>query len=146
MINVKEILKRKGKEVWSIVSDAMAYKALEIMAEKDVGALMVIDDGKLVGIFSERDYARKVVLKGKESHQISVSEIMCKDVVCVDLTSTVEECMQLMTEKHIRHLPVKHDDQVIGIVTIGDIVKQIIAAQKDTIGHLESYITGGFGG
>ncbi len=146
MINVKEILKRKGKEVWSIVSDAMAYKALEIMAEKDVGALMVIDDGKLVGMFSERDYARKVVLKGKESHQISVSEIMCKDVVCVKLDSSVEECMTLMTEKHIRHLPVKHDDKVVGIVTIGDIVKQIIAAQQDTIGHLESYITGGFGG
>jgi CBS domain-containing protein len=114
------------------------------MAEKNVGALLVIDKDSLVGIFSERDYARKVILKGKSSKDTSVSELMTPEVFYMDTDATLEECMALMTAKHIRHLPVLENKQLVGIVTLGDVVKQIIVEQKFTIGELEKYITGGY--
>ncbi len=145
MNTVEEILKTKGDHVWSITSDSLADRGLEIMADKDIGALMVIDGGELKGIFSERDYVRRVALKGEKIQTTTVGEIMSTDAICVGRDATVEECMKLMTEKHIRHLPVEQNGRLVGVVTIGDIVKQVISAQRETIGQLENYITGGFG-
>ena len=120
----------------------MAYEALELMATKDIGAVVVVEKERPVGIFSERDYARKVILKGKTSKNTRVSELMSKPVLFVRPDQTIEECMALMTEKHVRHLPVMENDKLIGIVSIGDAVKAIIAEQQFTIHQLEQYITG----
>jgi len=141
-ITVKDILKAKGNEIFIIAPDAVVYAALQLLAEKNIGALPVVQSEKLVGIFSERDYARNVVLKGKFSKDTMVQEIMTKDVVTVAPGDNIEHCMGLMSEKHIRHLPVVEEQRLIGIISIGDIVKSIIADQKSTIGILEGYIVG----
>ncbi len=116
------------------------YKALQLMSEKNLGCLLVVDNGKVVGMFTERDYARKVILKGKSSKTTPVSELMTKEVLCVDPGTSVEDCMALMTEKCVRHLPVMENKQLVGVVTVGDVVKQLIADQKFKIQELERYV------
>ena len=143
MRTIEQLLQAKGSDIWSITPQATAYNALQIMAEKNVGALLVIEKEKLMGIFSERDYARKVILKEKSSKNTSVGELMTREVIYINADSTLEESMALMTVKHIRHLPVLKNNQLIGIVTLGDVVRQIISDQKLAIRELEKYITGG---
>ena len=140
---VRQLIDRKGNAVWATRPDSTVFDALTLMAEKGVGALLVLDGDRLVGIFSERDYARKVILKGKSSHSTSVSEIMTEKVVVVHPHHTMNDCMALMTDKHIRHLPVVEGGSVIGVISIGDVVKEIISEQEFVIDQLESYITGG---
>lgn len=142
--SVKQILSEKGHEVWSTSPNATVFDALKYMSEKRVGALVVLEDLKVVGVFSERDYARKVILAGKSSKELPVKEIMTRRVICVEPGNTTEECMALMTEKHIRHLPVVADDELIGIISIGDVVKAIISQQEFVIENLEKYITGAY--
>jgi CBS domain-containing protein len=142
MITVNQLLLGKGNAVWSISPDETVYEALKLLAEKDVGALLVIENEQLAGIISERDYARKVILKGKTSMETPVREIMTSKVVTVRSDQTIEDCMALMTEKHIRHLPVLEGDRVAGVVSIGDIVKAIISQQEFVIEQLENYISG----
>jgi len=142
MVFVEQILKKKGGAFWSVAPNAMVIDALKLMTEKDVGALLVLGAGRLKGIISERDYARKVILKGKSSLQTPVREIMTQVVVTVHPGNTVEECMGLMTEKRIRHLPVVVEGQVVGIISIGDIVKASLAAKDFVIEQLGNYITG----
>lgn len=142
MKTIKQVLRQKGNDIWSVTLDSMVYDALKLMAEKEVGALLVLEAGKLVGIISERDYARKVILKGKSSLDTPVSEIMTQRVMFVRPEQTVEECMALMTEKRIRHLPVLVDDQVVGVVSIGDLVKASLDEKDFMIKQLENYITG----
>lgn len=140
MKTAHHILDKKGHDVWSVHPDDSVFDAIQKMANKDIGALVVIEDDKLVGIFSERDYARNVILLGKSSPKTSVREIMVTRVICARLDQTVEECMTVMTEKHVRHLPVMHEKQLIGMITIGDVVKSIIGDQKSTIKDLYHYI------
>ena len=142
MTTIAQLLNTKGNQVWSVEPKATIFKALEIMSEKEIGALLVMEDGKLTGIFSERDYARKVILKGKSSKETQVGELMTKKVFYIDSQKTINDCMAMMTAKRIRHVPVIEDNQVVGIVTIGDVVNQIISEQEVTINHLENYITG----
>ncbi len=137
---VSQILKAKGNKIWSIAPQETAYKALQLMSEKNLGAVLVIDKGTVVGIFTERDYARKVILKGKSSKTTPVSELMTKKVLCVDPETSVEDCMSLMTEKFVRHLPVMEKKKLVGVVTQGDVVKQLIADQKFENEELERYI------
>ena len=139
---VRNVLSHKGHQVASISPEASVYDAIALMAEKGIGALLVTSQGKLVGILSERDYARKVVLKGKHTRDASVSEIMSSPVLTVRPDETIEECMKIVTENRIRHLPVMEDDRIVGIVSIGDLVKWIVTEQQKTIKELESYITG----
>jgi CBS domain-containing protein len=139
---VQQILQKKGSAVYSVEADASIYEALQVMAEKDVGALLVFEQDKIVGIFSERDYARKVALRGKSSRQTLVSEVMSRHVVYVRPHQSTEECMALMTAKHFRHLPVLEDDQVVGVISIGDVVKALISKQEFVIEQLENYISG----
>ena len=140
MRTIRRLLNEKGYQIWSTTPDTLVYDALKLMAEKDVGALLVLQNGKLVGIMSERDYARKVILKGKSSKEIQVKDIMNYHVVCTNPDQTIQTCLELMTNKHIRHLPVIEKDELIGIVTIGDLVKAIIAEQEALIRRLEDYI------
>lgn len=142
MKTVKHILQDKGHNVWHITPDTLVYDALKLMAEKEVGSLLVLEEGKLVGIISERDYARKVVLQGKSSLDTPVREIMTQKVISVHPEQTLEGCMALMTDKHIRHLPVLVDDRVIGVVSIGDVVKAELAEKDFLIKQLKNYITG----
>jgi CBS domain-containing protein len=142
MITVKDILSEKGLKVWTISPDAKVLDALNLMAEKGLGALVVFDQDDIVGIISERDYARKVVLKGRHSHDTKVREIMTAPVYGVHLETTADACMTLMTDKHIRHLPVCKDGKLAGVISIGDVVKAIIDQQKVTIEDLENYIMG----
>ena len=142
MTTIAQLLNAKGKQIWSVEPKATIFEALEIMSEKEIGALLVMEDGKLTGIFSERDYARKVILKGKSSKETPVGELMTKKVFYIDSQKTINDCMAMMTAKRIRHVPVIDDNQVMGIVTIGDVVNQIISEQEVTINHLENYITG----
>jgi CBS domain-containing protein len=142
MITVGHILKEKGNQIWSVSPDTMVFDALNLMAEKNLGAVLVIEGGKIAGILSERDYARKVILKGKSSKETPVKEIMTKDVLFVRPNHSIEECMALMTEKHIRHLPVLDGEQLAGVISIGDVVKAVISDQEYTIKQLENYITG----
>tara|TARA_Y100000815_G_C13054957_1_gene392083 strand:+ start:89 stop:523 length:435 start_codon:yes stop_codon:yes gene_type:complete len=142
MTTIAQLLNAKGKQIWSVEPKATIFEALEIMSEKEIGALLVMEDGKLTGIFSERDYARKVILKGKSSKETPVGELMTKKVFYIDPQKTTNDCMAMMTAKRIRHVPVIEDNQVMGIVTIGDVVNQIISEQEVTINHLENYITG----
>ena len=145
MHTIGQLLEPKGYDIWSIAPHAPAYEALQIMSEKDVGALLVIDDKeKLVGIFSERDYARKVILKGKSSKDTSVGELMTDVIFSIDPQNTIQDCMALMTTKRIRHLPVIKNERLIGIVTIGDVVNHIISSQDLTIQQLERYIKEGY--
>jgi CBS domain-containing protein len=142
MLNVEQILQAKGRQFWSTPPDAMVYDALALMAEKDVGALLVMQDGRLIGIMSERDYARKVILSGKSSLRTAVRDIMTEQVTTVRPEMTVEQCMALVTEQHIRHLPVLSGGKVVGIISIGDLVKATIDSKDFTIQQLEGYITG----
>jgi len=143
---LRDILKEKGHQIYWLPPDATVYEAIEMMATKSVGALLVLDEGKLVGIISERDYARKVILKGKSSKETKVSEIMSSPVIYVTPDCPVEEAMALMTEKRIRHLPVVENDQVVGIVSIGDLVKFLVKEQEATIRYLHAYISGSYPG
>jgi CBS domain-containing protein len=140
--SVERILRNKGSEVYSIAPTATVYEALEKLAENDIGALLVMDGETLVGLLSERDYARKVILKGYSSMDVTVSEIMSTPVVTVDPTSTVDDCMHCMTNQRCRHLPVLDEGKVIGVVSIGDLVNWIINVQDMTIHQLEDYISG----
>ena len=140
MKTVRQLLQAKGSQIYAIAPDARVFDALKLMAEKNVGALVVTEGGRLAGIMSERDYARKVILLSKSSHDIAVSDIMTAKVITVHPGQTVEECMALMTEKRIRHLPVTDGERVIGMLSIGDLVKEVIAEQEATIKQLESYI------
>ncbi len=141
-IRVSDILKKKGQGYMGIGPKAMAYDALELMAEKNVGALLVLDEGRLVGVFSERDYARKVILKGKSSKSTTVEELMSSPPICARPQMTMDECMVKMTAHHIRHLPVLEGNRVVGVVSIGDAVAAIIRSQEATIHQLENYICG----
>ena len=140
MATVRQILQGKKRPLSTIRSDVRVYDALKLMAAEEIGALLVVDGERLVGIISERDYARKVILHGKSSHDIPVRDIMTDRVLCVTQDRTIEECMALMTDKHIRHLPVIENDRLIGVVSIGDLVKEKISEQQFTIKQLESYI------
>lgn len=142
MKTVADILEAKGRAVWSVQPDASVYEALTLLAEKDVGALLVMEGDRLVGILSERDYARKVVLKGRVSRETPVREIMTSRVFFVRPEQTVDECMALMAEHDIRHLPVLDDDTVVGVISVGDVLRAIIAEKDLIIERLENYITG----
>ncbi len=142
MKTVQQILDGKGSDVWSITPDASVLEAIKLMAEKEVGALLVMTGEKPVGIVSERDYARKVILKGRSSQKTPIQDIMTTHVVYVSPDQSIEECMALMTEKHIRHLPVMDGEQLRGMLSIGDLVKAVIAEQKLVIKELERYISG----
>lgn len=137
---VKNILDSKGNDIWRVAPDDSVLDAIKTMAEKGVGALLVMNDASLVGIISERDYARKVILEGRSSKKTPVKDIMSAEVVCARPEQTVEECMLLMTENRIRHLPVMQDEKVVGVLSIGDLVKAIIEEQHFTIKQLEMYI------
>jgi CBS domain-containing protein len=142
MKTVGELLQAKGYDIWSVAPDDSVYDALQLMADKNVGAVLVTEAGNLVGIVSERDYARKVILKGKTSKDTPVREIMTEKVVYVRPDQTSDECMVLMTDKRVRHLPVIENDQLIGIISIGDVVKAIMSHQEFMLEQLENYITG----
>ena len=142
MLTVNQVLQSKSHGCWSIGPRATAYEALEIMADRDVGALLVIEGGKLVGIFSERDYARKVILKGKSSKDTMVRELMSRPPICAGPHLTLKDCMVLMTSNHIRHLPILDSGTLIGILSIGDVVNAVISEQDTTINMLENYISG----
>ena len=139
MKSVKEVLDEKGHEVWSIDPQASVFDAIALMAEKEVGALPVLKGENLIGIISERDYTRKVILKGKASKEIHVESIMTSPVICTDADQDVRRCMAMMTSKAIRHLPVLEDDRLVGILSLGDLVKAIIAEQDSKIHSFESY-------
>lgn len=141
MKNVKDVLSDKGTMVFSVTPDTTVFDALGIMMDKNISALLVMKDGELKGIFTERDYARKIVLKGKSSKDTPVSEIMTPELISISPTHSIEYCMNIMTEKHIRHLPVIENNVVCGMVSIGDAVKSIIEVQQSTIQQLESYIS-----
>ena len=143
MITLRQLLQSKEGGLWSVSSSSSVFDALQLLAQKNIGALLVMDGGKLVGIVSERDYARKVALKGKSSRDTLVNEIMTEKVVYVRPDETIEACMALMTEKHFRHLPVIENGEVIGVISIGDVVRAVISEQKFIISQLENYISGG---
>jgi CBS domain-containing protein len=142
--SVGAILAHKGSAVWSIAPNSMVFDAIQLMADKNVGALPVVDNGQLVGMISERDYTRKITLKGKSSKDTPVREIMTQEPITVNVADTVSECMRVMTDSRIRHLPVMDGEKMIGLVSIGDLVRGIISAQTATIEALEKYITGDY--
>jgi len=144
MEKLRDILREKGTDIWSVDPKATIYKALEVMDDKNVGALLVVDNGMLVGIFSERDYARKVILRGKSSRETLVEELMTRDVYTLSPDASIEECMALMARTYCRHIPVLEDGQLVGVVSIGDIVNSIINQQDVKIQDLENYISGGY--
>ncbi len=137
---VQQIINAKGHDVWSIHPDKSVFDAIQEMATKNVGALVVVEDDKLAGIISERDYARKVILEGKAPKQTAVRDIMVSKVICVGLDKTIDECVAIMTEKRIRHLPVMHEEKLTGMITLGDVVKSIIEDQQFEIDELSHYI------
>ena len=139
---IREILTHKGGTTWTVSPDTTVFEAIEIMAEKNIGALLVTRDNKLAGIISERDYTRKVALKGRSSKDTRVNEILSGQVVSVTPDHSVEQCLRLMTENRIRHLPVLEGNQILGVISIGDLVNWVISAQSSTIQQLETYITG----
>ena len=142
MKTIRQLLESKGHDIWSISPDATVYEAIKLMAEKEIGALLIMDDSRPVGILSERDYARKIILKGRSSRETKVRDIMTMDVIFADADQSIEGCMALMTNKRIRHLPILDEGRLIAVVSIGDLVKYIIAEQKFVIEQLESYING----
>ncbi len=143
MKTVANILAAKGSEIFEVAPGVSVYDALQLLAEKNIGALVVTEAGKLVGIISERDYARKVVLVDRSSQDTLVSEIMSRDVETVTPAASIEECLELMTERHIRHIPVLEDDDLVGVISIGDVVKAVIADLGALVDQLDSYIRGG---
>lgn len=143
---VRSILKQKDKSVWHVTPETCVYEAIALMAQKYVGALMVISAGQLIGVVSERDYARKVILQGKSSKETPVSEIMSSPAISANPEQSVEACMRVMTERHIRHLPVVENGNILGVVSIGDLVKWVISAQQLTITHLQDYISSKYPG
>ena len=138
------VLSQKSRDVYSISPNATVFEAVQLMDAKNVGALLVMEDDRLVGIISERDYTRKIMLRGKRSRETNVAEIMSTNVTVTHPREPVATCLRLMTDKHIRHLPVVDDDKVVGVISIGDLVKHVISCQEAAIAHLESYIHGGF--
>lgn len=143
---IRSVLDYKGREAFCVDPEASVYDALEIMAERGVGALLVMSKGTLIGLISERDYARKIILKGRASRETRVVDIMSRPVVCVSPEDTVDECMRLMTANRIRHLPVTLGDHIEGVISIGDMVNWILTAQAETIDHLNQYIAGTYPG
>jgi len=143
MTTVRQLLQSKGSRVWTAPPETSAYEALRIMAEHNVGAILVTRSDELLGVFSERDYARKVILQGKSSRETALSEIMSSPVASVGPDQTIQDCMTMMTEQRIRHLPVIEEGALVGLVSIGDVVKAVIAEQEFLIGQLEKYISGG---
>ena len=141
---IDAILAQKGTEIFSTSPDATVYEAIELMANKNIGALLVLEEGKLVGLISERDYTRKVMLRGKRSRETQVREIMSADLTVVHSREPVENCLRMMTDKRIRHLPVLDGETIRGVISIGDLVKWVIATQSAAIAHLEMYISGGY--
>ena len=139
---VHHVLMEKGSEVWSVSPDASVYEALEVMAAKNIGALVVLDESKLIGVLSERDYARRVALEGKRSRETPVREVMTEVVATVSPSHSMKDCMEVMTTQRVRHLPVLEDDDLVGLVSIGDVVKSIMSYQQQMIQQLEAYITG----
>ena len=139
---ISGILAQKGSTVWSIAPTAMVFDAIALMADKNIGALPVVENDRLIGIISERDYTRKVILKGKSSQETRVEEIMTRDLVTADPSDTVVDCMRVMTEERVRHLPVVKGAKMVGVLSIGDLVKCLISAQAETIDNLEQYLTG----
>ncbi|MFK7972980.1 MAG: CBS domain-containing protein [Bacteroidia bacterium] len=146
MTTVSQVLRSKGSSVVTIGPTATIYEALTLMSEKNIGALVVVQDEKIAGIFSERDYARKVILEGRSSKETLVSDLMTPKVFCVKASRTMEECMMLMSDKHIRHLPVVENNKLSGIVTMRDVIKAVVANKENTIRDLENYIQGGYTG
>ena len=139
-MKVSDILKGKQSNIYSVTGQVSVYDAIKVMGEKNIGALLIMEEDRLTGILSERDYARKIVLKGKSSRETPVKDIMTENVLTVTPEDSIERCMAFMSEKHIRHLPVVEADKVLGMVSIGDVVNGIIESQKQTIAHLQSYI------
>ena len=139
---IDSILHHKGSQVWSISPDKTVFEAIEMLAAKNIGALPVIENGKVIGIFSERDYTRKIALAGKSSKDTRVREIISTDVIFVTPESSVEECMHLMTEHHIRHLPVCQDEKLVGLISIGDLVNWTISTQSAALDQMENYLAG----
>lgn len=141
MGKVRDILRNKGAVIFSVEQTATVYEAIELMCEKNIGGLLIVENGKLAGIFTERDYARKLILKGKSSKDTLIRELMTINPVSVTPASSIEDCMTIMTDKRIRHLPVVESDILIGMISIGDVVRFMIEEQKSIIEHLENYIT-----
>jgi CBS domain-containing protein len=141
IMTVNQILSTKGKEIYSVLSTITVYEAIKVMGEKNIGAVLIIEEGVLKGLLSERDYARKIVLKDKSSKKTLVHEIMERDLITVKPSDNLDYCMELMSTKRIRHLPVSENNAIIGIISISDVVKSIIDIQKETIKHLDSYIS-----
>jgi len=142
MKTISQFLDQSKRPVYSVEPNATVREALEIMAQHNIGALLVIDDQTLEGIFSERDYARKVVLKGKSSNDAKVSEIMTSKVITINTKHTIDQCMQIMTDNHVRHLPIVNDQDVMGLISIGDVVREMMDHQKSMIERLQAYIAG----
>ncbi len=141
-MTIEQVLRMKGRDFFSISPGATAYEALEVMAEKNIGALLVVEEMNLVGVFSERDYARKVILKGKSSKSTTVRELMSSPPICGCPALTIRDCMALMTNNHIRHLPIMEQGMIIGLVSLGDVVKMVVSEQDSTIQTLENYVIG----
>jgi CBS domain-containing protein len=139
---IDAVLELKGHDVWSVTPDQTVFEAIRVMAEKNLGAVLVMENGLLVGMLSERDYTRKIAIKGKSSKETLVREIMTTSLVTVTPQHTVQECMRLMNDNHVRHLPVVEEERVVGVVSIGNLVNWIISAQNVAIGQLEDYISG----
>ena len=144
--NVNSVLAAKGRAIWSVPPEAKVLSAISLMAEKNVGALLVMEGSRLIGIVSERDYTRKVMLKGRASRDTDVREIMASPAITVTPEETVEECLRTMTEHRVRHLPVVESERVVGLISIGDLVNWVISAQRATIDHLEGYLSGKYPG
>ncbi len=142
MKTIRQLLKVKGNDVWAVEPTDLVYEAIEVMAEKGIGALLVMKDSETVGVLSERDYARKVILQGRSSKDTAVQDIMTPDVIFAEPGNTIEQCMALMNDHRIRHLPIRDDNKVIGVVSIGDLVKAIISDQRFRIEQLERYVSG----
>ncbi|MFO1484651.1 MAG: CBS domain-containing protein [Verrucomicrobiaceae bacterium] len=142
----RTLLEHKGRDLWTIAPDVTVFEAIKLMSEKNVGALPVVDGGRLIGIISERDYMSKVAIKGKSSKETPVRDIMTQNVVTVSPDQSVSECMSIITQQRVRHLPVVENATLVGVVSIGDLVRWIIATQKMTIEQLEKYIAGGYPG
>ena len=142
MGKVRNILQTKGNAIYSVEPDMMVYRAIELMCEKNIGGLLIVDNGKLVGIFTERDYARKLILKGKSSKDTPIKDLMTSNLVTVSPETSIDDCMRVMTGRKIRHLPVLDNGNLVGVISIGDVVHYVIEEQKSIIEHLEHYITG----